>query len=107
MKEYTPVIVESPYAGEVEKNMGYLAVCLKDCIVRGETPYASHWMLTTILDDKDPEERKIGIEAGLSMRQCIGRAVFYIDRGWSSGMLNAKEKYDEEQVPYEIRRLNP
>lgn len=62
------VIIESPYKGDVERNKLYLRACIRDCINRGESPYASHRMLTDALDDTDPVERAIGIKAGLSWR---------------------------------------
>jgi hypothetical protein len=30
-------------------------------------------------------------------------AVFYVDRGWSRGMLDAQAYYDGQGFPYEIR----
>ena len=39
-------VIESPYAGDVEGNLTYLRACLKDCVERGESPYASHGLLT-------------------------------------------------------------
>lgn len=36
------VILESPYAGDVEKNIEYARLCLKDSLLRGESPIASH-----------------------------------------------------------------
>ncbi len=40
------VIVESPYAGAtariIERNERYLRACLRDCLLRGEAPFASH-----------------------------------------------------------------
>lgn len=61
------VVVESPYAGNVERNLAYARACLHDCLLRGEAPIASHLLYTQpgVLDDDRPEERKLGIEAGL------------------------------------------
>lgn len=105
MPEFIPVILESPFAGDRARNKAYLQLCIRDCILRKETPYASHQMLTEALDDSDPEQRAVGIEAGWSMRAVIKRAVFYLDFGWSGGMLAAKELYDAEKFPYEERRI--
>ncbi len=107
------VVVESPFKGcerytEAEAR-DYLEECLLDCVLKGESPYASHKMLTDCLDDSDPGQRKIGINAGLSMARLIiaggGKPVFYVDLGWSSGMKDAKAIYDQSQIEYEIRRL--
>ena len=109
------VVIESPYAGDVRRNVRYLQACIRDCIRRGESPYASHQMLTTALDDKVPEQRRTGIEAGLAWRRArwideegnIRRIVpvFYTDLGISSGMDLAARMYCEESVRYEERSL--
>ena len=105
------VIIESPYKGDVTKNTRYLRSCIRDCIRRGESPYASHRMLTDALDDDDPVERTQGIEAGLAWRNArqedgqLVLHVFYVDLGTSGGMGIAKERYDNEGIPYEIRNL--
>ena len=36
------VIVESPFAGDTERNIRYARACLADCLRRGEAPFASH-----------------------------------------------------------------
>jgi hypothetical protein len=122
------VIIESPYKGDnwkdLERNKRYLRSCIRDCINRGESPYASHRMLTDALDDRIPEERALGIRAGLAWRyvqqpvfdddtdHSIGilkynlvRHVFYVDLGMSPGMLGAKGQYLHDGLPYEERTL--
>lgn len=96
------VVVESPFAtGKVElpngemmdvhraSNIEYARACLHDCLVRhGEAPYASHLLYTQpgVLDDDIPEERELGIKAGLELTKHAESRVFYLDRGFSSGM---------------------
>jgi len=82
------VIIESPYAGDVKENLRYLRACMRDCIMRGESPYASHALLTQVgvLDDNVPKERGLGIEAGFAWRQAAGKTVVYTGRGTSGGM---------------------
>ena len=46
---------------------------IRDCIARGESPYASHQMLTEALDDTNPIERNAGIQAGLAWRHAAAR----------------------------------
>ena len=36
------VILESPYAGDVEANVEYARACVRDSLSRGEAPIASH-----------------------------------------------------------------
>lgn len=101
------VIMESPFAGAVQQNVHYARLCLRDCLMRGEAPIASHLLYTqeNVLDDLIPAERTLGIAAGLAWRAVAESAVFYVDRGWSSGMTAARELYDREGFPYEIRTL--
>lgn len=110
------VIIESPYAGAKESPLGaqidlqenklYLNRCIRDCVLRAETPYASHKMLTDSLDDNDAVERELGIRAGLDWRRVASERIFYVDRGWSSGMFAAKKLYDAEELSYIVRRLD-
>jgi hypothetical protein len=93
------VVVESPYAGDVALNMRYLRACLRDCISRGESPYASHGLLTQegVLDDSKPEERAKGIAAGHAWWVGADAIVFYVDRGWSKGMRASKARYEQSR----------
>ena len=85
------VIIESPYAGDVERNITYLRACLRDSLLRGEAPFASHALYTQpgVLDDNLPTERKLGIEAGFVHWTGAKAIVFYIDLGMSPGMQSA------------------
>ena len=78
---------------ESARHARYLAACLRDCIRRGETPYASHGLLTLpgVLRDDVPEERELGIRAGFVMREAMHATVFYTDLGWSRGMRAGEE----------------
>lgn len=85
-----PIVIESPFAGFRALHRAYLQAAIRDCLRRGETPYASHQMLTAALMDEVPEQRELGLAAGLAMRDHLvgaGAAVaFYVDLGWSPGM---------------------
>ena len=61
---------------------------MHDCFKRGEAPYASHLLYTQdgVLDDNIPEERMLGIEAGLLWGSKADKTVVYTDLGISSGM---------------------
>ncbi len=80
------VILESPYAGDVDKNVEYARLCLKDSLSRGEAPMASHLLYTQVLDDLIPEERDWGIAAGLAFARAASATVVYTDLGISRGM---------------------
>lgn len=82
------VILESPYAGDTEANVEYARRCVRDSLLRGEAPIASHLLYTQpgILDDSIDAERRLGIEAGLAWRHAAAASVVYTDRGISRGM---------------------
>jgi len=109
-KRMRPVIVESPYAGDVERNLRYLRAAMHDCIMRGETPYASHAILTQpgVLDDNDPHERELGIHAGCDMAEALGSdavRVVYTDLGESRGMAYGIDHATRIGQPIERRAL--
>lgn len=99
------VVLESPYAPkglrygstyqadldkELAENLRYARLCMRDCLQRGEAPFASHLLYTQdgVLDDMVPEERLRGIKAGLawSRPEHDVTVVLYTDLGISEGM---------------------
>lgn len=82
------VIIESPYAGDVEENVEYARRCVHDSLSRGEAPIASHLLYTQegVLDDDIHHEREWGINAGLAWIKVADATIVYTDRGLSSGM---------------------
>jgi hypothetical protein len=102
-----PVILESPYAGRVSLHLRYLRACMRDSLLRGEAPYASHHLYTApgVLRDELAAERDRGILAGFAWRALAHKTVFYVDLGWSTGMELAREATISGWRPYEIREL--
>ena len=103
------VILESPYAGDVEANVAYARAALRDSLTRGEAPIASHLLYTQpgVLNDDIPEERTLGIEAGLAWGAEAAATVVYCDRGISRGMQYGIDRAKREGRPVEWRYLNP
>ena len=101
------VVIESPYAGDVDGNLAYLRDCIADSLARGEAPIASHGLYTQpgILDDSVAEDRERGIAAGLTWHTTADVVVFYTDRGWSRGMLRAARHAIDRGVATERRSL--
>jgi hypothetical protein len=101
------VVVESPYAGDVERNLTYLRACLADCLARREAPFAAHALYTQpgVLDDGVPEQRRQGIHAGFAWAEKADVVVFYTDLGWSRGMLDAWERWLTSSLDVETRTL--
>lgn len=89
------VMIESPYAGDVERNLRYARRCMADSLSRGEAPMASHMLYTQegVLKDEVPAERKQGIRAGYVWGEVADKIVFYTDYGMSEGMSDALHFY--------------
>src|SRR5690625_5346696 len=93
-------IIESPYAPTnghtVEANISYARRCMADSLARGEAPYASHLLYTQpgVLDDTQPAERRLGINAGFAWGAQAVRVAVYSDygitRGRQEGIARAK-----------------
>ena len=99
------VIIESPYRGDVARNVAYLDRCLLDSLKRGESAIASHKIWPGILDDDNPEERQLGIEAGLAWVQVADLMIIYSDHGISDGMENAMSRARLHGIPIETREI--
>jgi hypothetical protein len=105
------VLIESPYQGnaeEVERNVRYTCAAMRDCLLRGEAPFASHALYTQrgVLNDNDREERRIGIEAGLCWGSMADATVVYEDLGISPGMKLGILRAIEEGREVEHRSLS-
>ena len=101
------VILESPYAGDIERNVNYARLALRDCLQRGEAPIASHLLYTQpgVLRDNVPEEREWGINAGLAWGAVADATVVYTDYGISRGMEYGIKRAEAEGRPVEYRKL--
>src|SRR5512147_3137934 len=105
------VILESPYAGNVERNLRYLRAGMRDAFLRGELPLASHALYTQpgVLDDTVPKERELGIAAGFKLAEVLHFAAQFlhpchalptarvflndygVSRGMNAGLLHARD----------------
>ena len=105
------VILESPFAASTQEehvaNIDYARKCVRDSLLRGEAPIASHLLYTQpgILDDDISEERKMGIEAGLAWLKVAEKSVVYTDRGVSKGMEYGIACCKAEGITVEYRSL--
>ncbi len=128
------VIIESPLGTnadgsrctpeQFEKNQRYAEACMLDSLRRGEVPFASHVLYPLVLKDADPEERKLGMEAGFAVADAFNiakcysdthtgpggvrvhcTAAVYSDRGISSGMVTGIEKHKNNHWKIDYRFL--
>ena len=103
------VVLESPYAGDVERNVAYARDAMRDALSRGEAPLASHalFAMSGVLCDALDEERALGIAAGLEWGDVAEATVVYEDLGISPGMRQGIERAEQAGRPVEYRRLWP
>jgi len=99
------VALETPFAGDVKENIDFARACMKDCLLRGEAPFASHLLYTQVLDDTNSEERKLGMEMGKVIEAGLDKSVVYTDLGISEGMAWGIQKAKEAGRPVEYRTL--
>lgn len=115
MRHFKRVLIESPYAGDVARNLKYARACCRTLMLltandeRPWAPYASHLFYTQegVLDDADPEERAHGIEAGLAWGEAAEETIVCLDLGWSRGMRQGVEAAKACGRPVREWRLPP
>lgn len=111
------VLVESPFMarhpdlGEARlgllRNLTYARLAVRDCALLGQAAYASHLFFPQplILDDDVPEERQLGIDAGLAWAAKADLTALYLDLGVSSGMRYGLVNAERAGRPVEERRI--
>tara|TARA_Y100000034_G_scaffold29728_1_gene36203 strand:+ start:70988 stop:71308 length:321 start_codon:yes stop_codon:yes gene_type:complete len=101
------VVIESPYAGNIEENIRYARACMSDALKRGESPFASHLLYTQdgILNDEILLEREQGIAAGFEWGKHADKCAVYTDLGVSEGMKRGIENAEREGIPIVFRNL--
>lgn len=104
-KKIVPVVLESPYAGEIERNKAFARACMKNCILRGEAPFASHLLYPGVLDDDEADERELGLTAGWAWLLRAEYSVVYTDLGISPGMHRGIAIAKAHGLPVRYRRL--
>jgi len=66
-KNRRKIYVASKYAGDVEKNVKNAIGYCRRVIEQGHMPLASHLLYPQMLDDMNPEERKMGQMFGMAL----------------------------------------
>ena len=112
------VMIESPYSGDIDRNIRYLHLTLFDSMINhDECAYASHAYMTQhprhktfFVSDYDKKWDVLSREGAITrsqlMRKRCDKTVFYTDRGWSSGMKSAKKYCEDNSLPYEERSVD-
>lgn len=91
-------LTDDEYKFAISDNIAYAKLAMRDCLNRMEAPYASHLLFTQdgLLDDRDPDQRRIGIEAGLIWGSKADQTAVYTDRGISKGMTQGIQRAKAE-----------
>ncbi len=109
------VVVESPFnPPSVElcvpwsryevarQNLVYARLAMVDSLDRGESPFLSHLLYTQVWGES-PSLRARGIAAGTAQIEVADSVAFYVDLGFSPGMLRAQQLAGSKAVE---RRLS-
>ena len=103
------VVIESPFHADTkigeQAHLHYARLAVHDSLERGESPYASHLLITQVYDDTVPEERARGIAAQLAWLDVCDIVAVYEDHGISSGMKEAIKYAEKINKPIEFRSL--
>lgn len=105
------IIIESPFSGiskeDLARNQRYLRAAMRDAILRGEAPFASHGLYTQegVLDDRKSDERQLGMEAGFAWIPSAEASVAYEDLGMSGGMIEGIRRAEQVGKPTERRKI--
>ena len=101
------VIIESPFNGKNQRNKIYARACVQDSLMRDESPLAFHILYTQkgVLNDDDPTQRKLGMEAAFDWYECAHAVVVYEDYGVSYGMAQGIEHAKKLGIPIERREI--
>lgn len=99
------VILESPYAGARQTNLAYAYRCMLHSLSLGEAPFASHLLYPQFLDDSDPDQRALGMGAGLEWLRQASATVVYQDLGVSPGMTIGINRARDLGKPVEYRTI--
>ena len=105
MKRPLRVILESPYAGNVERNRIYGLECLQDMFRRGEAPFASHLLYPAVLTKWTEEERNLGIAAGFAWYHAAELCAVYTDLGVTPGMIRGISKAESLRIKVDRRSI--
>ena len=101
------VVIESPYAGDIDRNVAYARAAMRDCLMRGEAPFASHLLYTQpgVLRDEVQSERTLGMAAGFHWESKADATVVYTDLGITKGMEEGMHSARLERRPIERRSI--
>ncbi len=113
------VILESPYSGNIQRNIAYAQRCMADSRENhGEIPIVPHLLWTQhhlhpthFVSDYSEKYtlkncgRDVSIKQIEIFRQKADKIVFYVDYGFSKGMEYGLFHCKRNKIPYEKRKI--
>ncbi|SRR6266576_721146 len=99
------VSIQSPYAGDIERNVTYARRALQDSLQRGEAPFASHLLYTQVLIDGIAEYRALALKCDHAFLAECDLVAVYSDFGVTEGMETAIEKASELNIQIDFRHI--
>jgi len=111
------VFIETPYSGDIDRNVRYLMLCGFDAAARHELGVSTHGSMTQhptcksyFVPDGDAKwdvmTREGAIQLGQALRMAAKKTVFYEDLGWSRGMKAGMELCVKQGLSFEVRKLD-
>lgn len=101
------VIIETPYAGNIELNVEFTKACVRDSLINhNENPQCLHLIYPKIINDDEIGERNLGIDRSFAIHQKANRKVYYLDRGFTDGMKDGFLHSIASGIPVEFRCLS-
>lgn len=89
------VFIESPYAGDIQRNAEYARRAMLHVIGCGCTPIAAHLLYPQVLNDAEPSHRELALVMCKEIREKCDEVWFFVDYGWSDGMKRADRESGE------------
>ena len=82
------IYICSPYRGDIERNTAIARKLMQMALQRGHVPIVPHLLYTQVLDEDDPWQRLVGLNAAETLIECCDEAwIFTPDDVYSDGML--------------------
>lgn len=86
------ILVESPYAGDIQRNSEYARRAMLHVIEQGHTPIVPHLLYPQVLNDSEPLQRERALEMCADLREQADAVWFFVDYGISPGMERAESE---------------
>ena len=85
------IAIESPYSGNIARNVRYLAWCVRYVYDCGHAASAGHG-LGPCAQSEEPLHRAHGLAADARFREICDETWYFADLGWSAGMMHPRPK---------------